>query len=311
MFRPCFLLTVGLGLAASAAAQNPIQWSGNVKAAVAQSRRTLRPLLFYVRGAESHRRGELAKAQGRAFRDPTVRSIAEQRFVPVRLSRTNENLAMLRGMGVADAHGPYLVVVSPDGELVGRIAPIRAAIISQLVRELTVQFRSYRTGLFHSELKPKLEDDDTPAGDIKRVLSIVREFVIVESDQSVITLLDHPKLAKTLEPDVYDTLAVLSTPKSAQTLFERALENPRAATALARSMPPVAEQLLTELDREKPERLKTAYEAATKICALRKAKPKQFWDGPNEDAQVEEIERVKREVRAAAKRWRERYADVR
>jgi hypothetical protein len=310
MLRLWLGIVAGVCLAACAAAQGqrPIQWMSNTQQGVAQAKRTGLPVLFYVSGAGRNDDSDLENAQARAFSDPIVRGIAEERFVPVRLPRSNENRQMLQQIGAPSGIGLYLAVVTPDGKLIGTIPPGQAAEAKVLAGQMTALFRKYRADVFKRELKPVLEDKEAKQADIIKALKVVEKFLIVEADESVAKLLERDGLSKTVTKRVRDTLAELSTPKCVEVLLEAALQDKLAAKALARCTPAAAEALLPTLSLEQPEeKFLVVYEAVTKICKISKTKPRGFWSGPNPRLIAEEIERVKVEVRKAAKRWREKY----
>jgi hypothetical protein len=310
MFRSCLIVMAGLSLSAGAAAQGqrPIQWIANTQEGVAQAKRTGLPIIFYVTGSGRRDDSDLEQAQRRAFRDPLVRGIAEERFVPIRLPRSNENRNMLEQMGAPAATGLYLACATPDGKLIGTIPPDQVADARVLARQMTAMFRKYRVDMFQRELKPKLEDEAARPGDIVKALKVIEKFLILEADESVAKLLERGQLSKALQKQVYDVLAELSTPKSVDTLLEAALQDKLAATALARCTPAGAEQMLPALDLGQPqEKFLVVYEAVTKICKIKATKPPGFWSGPNARLIAEEIERVKAEVGKTAKRWRDRH----
>ncbi len=310
MFRSWLIVTASLCWTACALAQGqrPVQWIGNKQQGVAQAQRTGLPIMFYVSGSSRNERSDLEQAQQRAFRDPLVRGIAEERFVPVRLPRSNENREMLEEIGAPGGVGLYLVFVTPDGKLIGTIPPGQAAEAKVLARQMTAMFRKYRVDVFERELKPKLENETAKAGEITKALKVVEKFLIVEADGMVAKLLEREGLSKTVAKRVYDVLAELSTPKSVETLLEAALQDKVAAKALTRCTPAGAEALLPALSPEPPEeKFLIVYEAVTTICKIEKPKPRGFWTGPNQRLIGEEIERVQAEVRESAKRWRAKY----
>lgn len=311
MSRTPLVICLALLLAPPLRAQNPIQWSGDLRGSVMQSQATLRPLLFHLASTDRGGDNDFEDAQRRAFRDPAVSALARQRFTPVRLMRTNETEQMLRHIGAPVWFPLALLVVAPDGTVIGSVRLDRSVEPAALAGELARQFRKYRQQLFDQRLKPVLTDDKTPVRDLRRALGIIREFTIEEAADAVVLLLDRPKLSRYLRQDVYDTLALLSTEKATQVLLDEALENRGAAAALGRATPQAAEYLLDALDPEDQTRLKVAYAAIVRICAVKGARPERFWEQENRALAAEEIERVRQIVATAATRWRETTALVR
>ncbi|MFQ5805092.1 MAG: hypothetical protein ACE5I3_01440 [Phycisphaerae bacterium] len=309
MLRSCLIVTAGLCLTVSAAAQaqRPIQWISNKQQGVARAKRTGLPIMFYVTGSGRSEGSDLEDAQQRAFRDPLVRGIAEERFVPIRLPQSNDNRQMLAQMGAPAGVGLYLAFVTSEGKLIGRIPPGQVAEAKVLARQMTAMFRKYRGDVFQRELKPKLEDQGARPGEVVKALKLIEKFLILEADENVAKLLERDRVSKTVKKQVYGVLAVLSTPRSVKALLEAASRDKLAAQALRRCTPAGAEEMLPALEREKPGQFLIAYEAVAKICNIKGTKPRGFWSGTNEQRIFEEIERVKEEVRKSAKRWRDRF----
>jgi len=296
--------------AAVGQAQRPIQWISNKQQGVAQAKRTGLPIMFYVTGSGRSEGSDLEDAQQRAFRDPLVRGIAEERFVTVRLPQSSENRKMLEQAGAPSGLGLYLAIFTPEGKLVGTIPPGQVAEARVLARQMTALFRKYRVDVFERELRPTLEEEGARAGDILKALKVIERFLIVEADESVAKLLERGQLSASVEKQVYNVLAVLSTPRSVKALLEVAPRDKLAAKALGRCTPAGAEEMLAALDLAEPERFLVAYEAVTKICRI-KGKPRGFWRGQNEQLINAELERVKGAVKETAKRWREQFAAYR
>lgn len=305
MLRLSVLGIVACGLTASAAAQT-VQWISNINQGVGQAKRTGLPLLLYVTGSEKEG-GDIKDNQQRAFRDPLVRDMIGARFVPVRQAYGSASKQILQEVGASPETRLAIVCITPDGKLVGTVGTGEIEEARALARQLTTLFRAYRTGVFEREVKPKLEDDATRPGDLVKALNLIEKLLITEADQSVAKLLENEKLTTTVRKQVYDVLAVLSTPPSVKALLEAAGNDKLAATALKRCTPAGAEELLPALDLEQQGKFIVAYEAVTAICKIKGTKPRGFWNGKNERLLHDEIERVEAEVRKSAKRWRDRY----
>jgi hypothetical protein len=308
------LVAVGSAwMVASAVAQGqrPIQWISNVEQGVARAQKVGLPVMFYVSGSSRGDGGDLKDAQQRAFRDGLVGGIARERFVCIRLAQSTTTQKLLEEMGAPTRLGYCLVFATPEGKLIGMIPPGQVADARVLARQMTAMFRKYRSGVFERDIKPKLENNATRAGEIIKGLKLIEKLLILEADDSVVKLLERGGLSQTVEKQAYNVLAVLSTPKSSKALLEAGVESKLAARALARCTPGAAEELLPALASENQDEFLIAYEAVTKICKIRGTKPKGFWSGKNQQLLADEIERVTNEVRKAAKRWRERYEEYR
>jgi hypothetical protein len=308
MHRVLMATAVAWGLSSGAAgqAQRPIQWASNAQQGVSQAKRVGLPVLFYVTGS-GREGGDLKDAQQQVFRDDLVRGIAEARFVPIRLSQSSDNRAMLERMGVRVGYGFCLVVATPELELVGTIPPGQLTEARALARQLTAMFRKYRTDYFERELKPKLEEETTQPGDVIKVLKAIEKLLIIEADDQVAKLLDREELSAAVKKQVYNTLAVLSAPAGVKALLKAAPRDKLAANALNRCTAGAAGEMLPALESENFEEFLVAYEAVTKICNIKGKKPRGFWGGKNERLISEELERVKEAVTKSAKRWREQY----
>lgn len=241
---------------------------------------------------------------------------AARMFVPVAVNRTDGAYAgMFQELGVG-LHTPYRVlVVSPEGEKLGDylIAPNPA----DLARDLARTLRAYRRKLFETELKDKLVDDQVPAGELRAVVGLIRDFCIEEAEKSLIDVLERPQLDPAVRQVGYEALAGMSTKDAVEFLVDRAAEPDKAvaraaAAALAQGTPTGAEHLLQALDEpDKRERFLAAYRAATKICEIPSPKPDRFWQGENKKSQSEEIRRIKALVTQRARDWRASFGDYR
>ena len=302
------LLAAGMS---TARADNPIQWMTDVQEGVRTSKRTQRPILFYVPGSRRDRDSSLRSYMLASFRDRMVNDIVWARFVPVRLQRTNENLQMLEKLGAPVTTGLYLAVVKPEGQLVGVISPLDAANPQTLVAGLTDQFRKYRTELFTNELGRSLADPEAKPAQIAHALRLIREFLIVEADESVVRVLDRSDLTNALRSDVYETLAVLSTKASVGELLKRAKDDPLARRELRKCTPGGAEGLLPGLRADDPELVSEVYDAVVAICRVPDPKAAAFWKSASNEDKQREFERVEKRVAERAERWRSRVADIR
>jgi len=321
MLRLWCVVATGLWLVGSSSAQGqrPIQWISNVQQGVGKAKRTGLPLMFYIAPSSRVDDGDLDDAQQEAFRNPLVRGIAEERFVAVRLARSNETAKLLAEMGVGGGatggglvrYGGYVVCGTPNGELLGVIAPGQVASAKALAGRMTTVFREYRVKIFDEEVKPKLKREGARPADIINALKLVDRFVITEADGELVALLEEAQLSKTVKKRLYDVLAVLSTPRGVKALLEIAPRDKLAAAALARCTPAGADVIWSTALQGDKEQFIAAYTAVTKICKMKGVKPRGFWGGPRQQLIDAEIERVTKEVEKTAKRWRETYGQYR
>jgi alkanesulfonate monooxygenase SsuD/methylene tetrahydromethanopterin reductase-like flavin-dependent oxidoreductase (luciferase family) len=145
------LLAVALLLAISphARAQSPIQWQGNARAAIDRAAEQSMPLMFWITDREDiGDDDDLRDAQEEAFRDPTVVALAQKRFIPVRLSRNSRVLEEAGKLGLPTAHGQYIAVVSPEGELIRQINPGEVASPEALTTLLLGALHEYLDKLY-------------------------------------------------------------------------------------------------------------------------------------------------------------------
>jgi hypothetical protein len=270
------------------------------------------PIMFYVAGAGSERGDDdMEKAQQAAFRDPLVVEIAKERFVPIRLPRSSQTKALLEQLNVPAGPGYYLLFVTPETKVLGTVPAQQVADAKTLARQMTMMFRQFRKELFERELKPKLENKETPVAEIVEALGKIEKLLIIEGDESVVELLKQGELPPNVKSKAYGVLARLSTPKCAQALLEAAPGDKLAEQALGRCEAGVAEVLITGLASEDFTESVIAYEALVRISGVGGKKPRGFWEGENERAINEELDRVEKGARKAAQRWKERYEPYR
>jgi len=286
-----------------------IQWSRDAAQSVALARRTHRPLMFWVLGRSASRDHELEREQKRAFADSLVAEIGS-RFVPVKLSRSRYH-DVLEQWGLPANANLEIVFTTPDGEVIDRLSPGGAAEPDSLARKMTLVFQHYRQGVYERELKEKLTAAPAADSEVKAALEFVNNLLILAADTDVIALLKRAPLSPELRGDVYQTLAVLSTPGSVDALLERAADDEAAASALGGCTPEAAERMLTVLEGDDPRLRLIVYRAVTRICRIPGARPDRFWEGRYERPKQDEVARVRAAVERTAQRWRKRYAEYR
>lgn len=311
MTRSLTMLATVLLLIPQVAAQqkSAITWSNNIEQSVALAKQTRRPLMFWVLGRSDSRDHRVERDQKQAFRDPLVVEMSS-RFITAKLSRSRYRDQLVK-WNLSPKTNLEIVFVTPHGERIDTLAPQGVRKADVLARKMALVYWHYRQVMFERELKPKLEDESASDEELKPVLRLIAEFLILSADQSVINLFERESLSVGLGGEAYETLAALSTPVSVKFLLEQAVEDDRAAAALSRGTPDAAEQMLPALDGKDPALRLAVYRAVTRICKLREVKTDRFWEGRYQTVKQKEIDRVRRLVTAAAQRWRERYAEYR
>ncbi len=288
----------------------PVDWVTDVEEGMGKAKGLGVPVLFYLDTAEEDAE-DSGDAQERSFTDGVVRTIVRERFVPVRLRKSAMTEMLLKQLEAKEATPYSIVVATPRGHLVGTIRAGQVAKPDTLADQLTALFRKYRTGVFEGDLKPTLEDESAKADQLIEALRVIEKLLIVEADSTVVQLLDREQLSEDVRERAYQTLAVLSTKITVEALLAAAPGDEAAAAALSKCTPDAAEALLPKLDPAKPDVAILVYDTVTRICKVDAVKPELFAEDAPEEAQRQEIERVKRVVTEAAERWREEHKALR
>ncbi len=134
---------IPVALAASAAAQFPIQWRTDTRNAIVYAQRTGRPILFYTSPSSDDEDSEIKEAQDQTFGTWAVRAFVDQHFIAIRLPRSTANLRMLAHMGAPTAYDMYLAMVTPQGRLVGIVQPYQTTSPRLVLARLHVLLRRY------------------------------------------------------------------------------------------------------------------------------------------------------------------------
>lgn len=308
MKRACAAIAAGLWLAASAfgqGADSTIQWISDPARGVAAAKKADKLVLFWVPGSSTENDSKLENAQSRVFRDPLVKSIVAERFVPTRLSRSSDNAATFQKLGLPQDYGLYLAVVNPqDGTLVDRITAEAVADEHTLATKLTEAYRSRGQSAFDAYAK-QLEAAEVEPGVVEAAIGVVDRYTVTGADNSLIKLLENSRLSDALRKRIFDTLAKLSTKEAVAALLQNAKDSKAAADALMKIEPGGAAHLLEAIAGEDPELMLIAYKAAAKATKLPSPKVDRFFSGKNERAINEEKQRVIQHVRRVAARWEE------
>lgn len=317
----CFMLLAAS--ASSAAAFQAYRGSGsgkglrlgtNVEEAVNEAKRTLRPLLFYVEGDLDERDEREDDNRRKALLNANV-AYAARNFIGVRVIRSHSGYQWLFEKLNVPRKLVYLVVfATPNGDKFDEFRDVHLA--ENLADACASAFRKYRKRLYEEQLKPILEDDTAPSGEVDRAARLVERFVIVEADKSLLKALQRRGISDALVKQCHLALAELSTRDAVDFLLTQAVEGaarPAASArdALARCTPPGAELLAEAFDGDNPRKALEAYKAIVRICGIKSPKQDSFFEKADEARVREEFTRVKRDVERDAKRWSDRYADYR
>ena len=302
----------------SVLSQNQIQWISNAQQGVDLAQSTDRPLLFYIPPSrELHGiifgndvvdvfgtfTTDINNAQNIAFRDPIVRAFAEDRFVGVRLQRTTDTLPMLAAAGLPTTYGSFLAGFTPDGKYIGWVSPSDAADPRILAEQLAGLYRRYRFDLYRHNVRPVLENEAATPSELEHALRTVREFIIMSADQDVVALLDRPGLNQHVRKQVFDTLAVLSTPDAVDALVKVAGTDQQAADALNQLTLPATDYMLSIVDVNNPAQVAAVYSAAAKAAGIDDQKSRRFWSQADRAARTRELERVSAVLKPKAEEW--------
>ncbi len=305
MFREHFSLAIlavyACGAAVAFASEPPeVTWLGDVQKGMAKAERQSLPMLFYLDAADADEEVP-DDAQEKSLTAPQVRAVIDKRFVSIRLRESTMTKVLLKQMQADDAALFSVVTATPQGRSIRTIPPRQVAQPDELASQLTAVFREYGKNLFESDLKAKLEDEDTRASELAKSLRLIEKFLVNDADASIIALLKREGLADPVKTQAYDTLAALSTPKGAEALLSAALHGEAAKTALAKCTPDAAEALVAALDPEKPDELRVVCSAVSRICGVPDCDPGLFAPDANLELRLKEIERLKNAATECAK----------
>jgi hypothetical protein len=327
MLTPAFIVIAFLQVPVSPAqqypsvlSQNPIQWIANTQQGIALAQDTDRPVLFYIPPTEGlhgiifgHNISDvygtyttdITNAQNIAFRDPIVKAFAQDRFVPIRLQRTNHTLPTLAAAGLPTTYGSYMAAFTPHGKYIGWVTPSEAADPRVLAERLADLYHRYRLELYERDVRPVLENTAATPAELTSALRTTREFLILDGDQDVVDLLDRPGLHRKVRDEAIDTLAALSTPGAVDTLVRLAGTEREAAEALNKLTLPAAEYMFSVVDVDDPAQVAAVYDAAVKITGIDNPKLRRFWTHASHAARVRELARVEAVLKPEAQRWQE------
>lgn len=288
-----------------------INWGANPQQGIALAQRNLKPIMFYVVAGTSSQCPDIIRDQRAAFADPLVLELAG-RFVPIRLTGSVCQQELAR-WGLPTSSSLMLVFTKPDGTRLGELSQGSTCNPASVASAMSSNFDKFRKDLFDTELKPRLESERIKDADVRKVLQIINSYAVVSADAALIEFVARSDISPALEIAAYESLAILSTPTAVDALWQVAGDNPKIAKLLEKGTPEAAAQLLKhmKLNDSDPARFQLAYDAVTRICKIKGAKPAQFWATANSTSKNKEIKRVSDAVRSAAKRWKETNAKYR
>lgn len=293
----------------SAAAQNPIQWNGNTKMAIARAQEEKLPLMFWVsQRADLLDDDDLRDAQSDSFRDPTVVAIAQHRYVPVRVSRNSRMLEEAQAFGLPTEFGLYIALITPDGELLDHIDPLQVASPELLAERLAEAFRHYRDHVYQQQLKPVIENREAPKQDVRAAVQTVWRLEILSADRDIVALLDRSDVTPSERARLYAMLASFATQPCIDAILSNAAKGDRdAARALGRAEAGALQWLLPEIPKEgevSPRQI-AAYRALTQIARTGSPRQDSFWTSAKPEARAKELEFVQRRAEDVLAYWTE------
>lgn len=311
-----------LGRPAHAQVGQGIAWPRNVEQAIAEAKKTQRPILLLVEGTSGRGGGRgrhlysHSSVQGRqlAFSDRRV-IYAARNFVPVAAQRGDSRYSgLFQQLGIGPHAGYRGVFITPDGAKLGESAALEDP--ARLAPEIAMAFRSYRAQFYKDELKAKFGDPNATVQETRDVLRKVAQMVVEQADGDVLAILDRPGLPTELRVAAYQALADLGTSAAVERLVEDAA-GPDAATArlagqaLASAPVGAAEFLLDRLDDDNAAIRLAAYRAITRICEVPQPKSDNFWTNAKEKRAAEELRRVRGLAEQCMTVWKRDYAPYR
>lgn len=314
MVRNWFVAAAISVLATSAVAQpcvrgggQAITWGNDLAEGVAQAKKQGLPLLLYVTAASRDRDDDRESQHRKAFSNPQVIEWT-RRFIPVRVSRSRYR-DQLDEWNAATAN-QIVLFVTPDGKLIDQLGPEGVGNVSSFSQKMQLVFRKFREDIYNDEVKPKLTADADAAA-LRMALKRVDHYRLLAADQALAKQLEREDLPADIRRSVFQALAELSTRPAVTALLNRALEEEDAAAALTKCTPAAAEQMLEALLGSDGQVNVLVYQAVTRIAKVPNAKPERFWEGKNDKVKQDEVERVKKLVTTAARKWNDKHAEFR
>lgn len=310
MPKSVLFLTLWLGMGVAVAQESVIQWLTDPQPAIAEARRSYRPLMVYVLASSKDRDDKIENAQRAALADPRVTTLC-QRFVPLKLSRS-QHRDILQDFGLPESANMMMSFVSPDGEKLGDLGASGVGQASSLAGKMRLVLQTYGKKLYDAEVKPALAKPDAKPDELKSALRMVTAFEMSAAEDSVLELLARPKLDAATKTLACEALAQLSSEKGVTGLLDLAhTGDKQAEKALEKCNPAGAEIMVAGLQKEGQPFDYVAYKAAAKICGIKNTKPEKYFETAKPQLRQQEIERVTRLVQEAAQRWKGMQDDAR
>ena len=284
-------------VALTAQASAGVRFHQDPRAAVSAARKADLPLMIYVIDRSRNVNSEERRRINRVFRDPAVERAA-QRFVCVQLNSARYP-DELRRWGLSPRTNFQLVFASPTGK---RIRSGGVGSVEAVLREMGAAWEDYREAVFHDVIQPALASRSLRMTQARAALRRVRSLDIRIADQVVLDLLARPGVSD-LRPEVYRTLAAISTPRAMRTLLRSAARDQEAAAALRYCNPLATEPLLEAMADPDLGLRQYAYDALVRIAKIPNPKPASFWNKASRRARRAEIARVRQLARKHAGHW--------
>jgi predicted nucleic acid-binding protein len=306
------VIMVGLLLVDAAGAQQGggragLRWGLDLAPAREQAMKSKQPLMLWIQGNTSERddMDKVERDQMKAFSDPRVNDLS-RKFVLCKVSVSRYRSELVKLLGTTPAHLD-LYFVTAEGEKLGEISAAAAKNVDSLAQKMELVFDDYSSKLFIKEIKPILEDEKAKPKDQLAALDLVDKYNIRSADRAIVALVKRGGLDNAVTKKSYETLAAISSKEGVTELFERAINDKRAAEALEKCSTSGLDALLPFLDDQDPAKFLLAYRTVAKICKTT-AKPDKFWEGKNEKVKTDEVKRVKDLATKAQARSKERHA---
>lgn len=306
----CLLVGAVMMAAGVVMAQSPIQWNGNTSMAVARAQEQGLPLMFWVteRG-DLLDDDDLRDDQNKAFRDPIVVSIAQERFVPVRVARNSRVLEEAQKFGLPTTYGLYIALITPDGKLMEEIDPGQVANPEALAGRLTAAFRGYRDHLYAEKLKPVITNKEAAKQDVRAAVQTVWRLGILSADADIVALLGRADVTPSDRGRLYAMLASFATQPCVDALLAAAAKGDKdAERALGRAEAGALEWLLARMPPQEGEanaEQMAAYRAAVQIARAGSAKQDAFWKTAKGEERGRELEYVRNKAEPVLAYWKE------
>jgi hypothetical protein len=290
-----------------ALAQSNLQWIRSADDAVKRAQAQKKPILVYVRLPDDQR-PETDDADSdiqRNFRDPRVQKRA-QMFIPLLLTQSRQNREYITQFGLSATATMEMAFVAPDGKpLAPTLATAGARQAESLMQRLGVALTAWGKMIYDTELKPTITDEKAEAAAIQRAVKLTGELRVKTADADLLTLLERENLPAAARSATLDALAALSSKAAITRLVELGRKDDAAAIkALEKATPAGAELMLDELKDKDGNFYYFVYSAITRICGIKDAKQRGYFENSKPDFYEKELERVRGIVRQQAKVWR-------